>query len=181
MIQRRLKESDWSPRRLVCSVPVFVDEVLGKSNRAVEPALVNLKLQILTNGQPSETPHTVRFSYWTLVLGGETLVSQLSLCEEFSQPREVHAVPPFLILDGRATLGDPDLDLGRLAPHPRIYHELYEKLGSVSVLASQGLDDALVSGDSKLIIHHRMDRSSWMSASPSSQRWNLLSYGMSAG
>src|SRR5437899_6412136 len=142
MIQRRLKESEWSPRRLVCSVPVFVDEVLGKSNRAVEPALVNLKLQILTNGQPSETPHTVRLSYWTLVLGREPLVSQLPLCEEFSQPSEVHAIPPFLIFDSGTALGNPNLDLGGFTPHPRIDYKLHEKLGSVSVLASQGLDDA---------------------------------------
>src|SRR5437667_782816 len=181
MIQRRLNQSERSPSRLVCSVPMFVDEVLGESNRAVEPAPMDLKLQILTDSQPSETAHTVRFSYWTLVLGRETLVSQLPLREEFSQPSEVHAVPPLLILDGRPTLGNPDLDFCRFAPHPRIDYEFYEELRRVSVLAPQGLDDALVRGDSKLIIHHRMDRSSRMSASPSSQRWNLLSHGISAG
>src|SRR2546425_5641154 len=160
---------------------MFVNEVLRKSNRAIEPAPVDLKLQILTDSQPSETAHTVRFSYWTLVLGREPLVSQLPLSEEFSQPSEVHAIPPFLIFDGRTTLGNPDFDLACFAPHPGIDHELYEELRRVGVLASQGLDDALVSGDSQLIVHHRMDRSSWMSASPSSQRWNLLSHGVSAG
>src|SRR5438552_5154436 len=178
MIQRRLNQSEWSPSRLVCSVPVFVDEILGESNRSVESASVDLKLQIFADSQPCETAHAVRFSYWTLVLGRETLVSQLPLCKEFSQPSEVHAVPPLLILDGRPTLGNPDFDFARFAPHPRIDHELYEELRRVGVLASQGLDDALVSGDSKLIIHHRMDRSSWMSTSPSSQRWNLLSHGL---
>src|SRR5437016_10437169 len=144
----RLNQSERSPGRLVCGVPVFVDKVLGESNRAVESASVDLKLQILADSQPCETAHAVRFSYWTLVLGRETLVSQLPLCKEFSQPGEIHAVPPFLILDGRPTLGNPDLDLCRFAPHPRIDYEFYEELRRVGVLAPQGLDDALVSGDS---------------------------------
>src|SRR5207245_1111636 len=71
MIQRRLNEPERSPRRLVCSVPVFVDEVLGESNRAVEPALVDLKLQILTHRKPSETAHTIGVSYLPLVLRRE--------------------------------------------------------------------------------------------------------------
>src|SRR5438552_6701302 len=146
MIQRRLNQSEWSPSRLVCSVPMFVDEILGESNRSVESASVDLKLQIFTDGQPCETAHAVRFSYWTLVLGRETLVSQLPLREEFSQPREVHTVPPLLILDGRPTLGNPDFDFGSFAPHPRIDYEFYEELRRVDVLAPTGLDDYLIRG-----------------------------------
>ena len=133
---------------------MFVDEALGQSNRAIEPALVDLKFQILTHGQPGEASHAIRFSDWTLVLGGEAFVSKLSLGEEFSQPREIHAVSPFLIFDSRATLRNSDLDLGGFSPHPRIDHELYEELRRVSVLTSQCFDDALVSGDSELIIHY---------------------------
>ena len=154
MIQRCLDEPEWSPGRLVCGVPVFVDEVLGKGNRAVESAFVDLKLQILSNRKPGETPHAIGFSDWTLVLGRETLISQFSLGEEFSQSYEIHAVSPFLIFDSRATLGNSDFDLGGFAPHPRVHYELYEELGGVSVLASQSLDDALVSGDSELIVHY---------------------------
>src|SRR3989442_12519298 len=136
MIQRRLDEPEGPPSRLVGSVPVFVDKVLCQGNCAVESASVDLKLQIPTHGKPSETAHTVRFSYWTLVLRREPLVSQLPLCEEFSQPSEVHAVPPFLVLNGRATLRNPDFDLGGFAPHPRIDHELHKELCCVCVLAS---------------------------------------------
>src|SRR5438105_15657239 len=109
MIQRRLNQSEWSPSRLVCSVPMFVDEILGKRNCAIEPAPVDLKLQILTAGQPRETAHAVRFSYRTLVLGRESIVSQLPLGEEFSQPRELHPVTPFLLLDRRPILRNPVL------------------------------------------------------------------------
>src|SRR6267143_4084098 len=154
MIQRRLGEPERSPRRLVRRIPMFVDEVLGQSNRAVEPALVDLKLQILTNSKPGETSHSIRFSDWTLVLGREALVSKLPFGQEFSQPCEVHAVSPFLIFDGGAALGNPDFDLGCFAPHPRVHYELYEELRCVGVLAPQGFDDALVSGDSELIVHY---------------------------
>src|SRR5713101_1378249 len=154
MIQRRLNQSEWSPSRLVCSVPMFVDEVLGQSNRTVEPAFVNLELQVSAHGEPGETPHAIRFSDWTLVLWRESLVSQLPFGEEFSQARQVHAIPPLLVLDSMAALGNPDLDLCGFAPHPRVHYELYEELRCVSVLAPQGFDDALVSGDSELIVHH---------------------------
>src|SRR2546430_2228762 len=128
MIQRRLDESKRSPSRLVYSVPVFVDEVLRQSNRAIKTASVNLKLQLLTNSKPGKTTHTVRFTYRTLVLGREALVSQLPFGEKLSQPYEVHAVPPFLILDGGPVLWNANLDLGRLAPHPRVDDELHEEL-----------------------------------------------------
>src|SRR6266705_1101868 len=100
MSQRCLDEPEGSPRRLVGGIPVFVDEVLGQNNRAIKTAFVNLKLQLLTNIKPGKTTHTVGFTYRTLVLGREALVSQLPFGEKLSQPYEVHAVPPFLILDG---------------------------------------------------------------------------------
>src|SRR5438034_10631078 len=160
MIQRCLDEPERPPGRLVGSVPVFVNKILRQSNRSVEPASVNLKLQLLTNSKPGKTAHTVGFTYRTLVLGREALVSQLPFGEKLSQPCEVHAVPPFLILDGGPILWNANLDLGRLAPHPRVDDELHEELSSVSILASEGFDDALVSVDPQFLVYHRVDSSS---------------------
>jgi hypothetical protein len=133
---------------------MFVDEVLGQSNRAVESAFVDLKLQILSNRKPGETSHAIRFSDWTFVLGREAFVSKLTFGQKFSQPYEIHAVSPFLVFNVRTALGNPDFDLGGFAPHPRVHYEFYEELRRVGVLAPQGFDDALVSGDSELIIYY---------------------------